>query len=154
MNTVRITKEFTFEMAHALSGYKGKCYNIHGHSYALKVTIKGQPLTREGDSEAGMVMDFSMLKQIVNDEIIEPFDHAFVVNHNDTRFTYLPKATKMLIVNYQPTCECMILDFAERLQKSFPKGVMLHSLLLRETATSYAEWYAEDNNDIQEIQEI
>ena len=151
MNTVRITKEFTFEMAHALSEYKGKCYNIHGHSYGLSVTIKGKPLDREGNSSTGMVMDFSILKRIVKEEIIEPFDHAFVVNHHYSRFTYLPKATKMLIVKYQPTCECMVIDFAERLQKALPGGITLQRLLLRETATSYAEWYAEDNVDRKEI---
>ncbi|MBL6448992.1 6-carboxytetrahydropterin synthase [Fulvivirga sp. 29W222] len=151
MNTIRITKEFTFEMAHALSEYRGKCYNVHGHSYGLEVTVKGKPLRAEGVEEAGMVMDFSILKQIVNEAIIQPFDHAFVIHHSDRRFTYLPKATKMVIVNYQPTCECMIIDFAERLQKLFPEGVALHRLMLRETATSYAEWYAEDNKSVQEI---
>lgn len=148
MAFVRITKEFTFEMAHALGGYDGKCNNIHGHSYALSVTVKGRPSTRKNDPKLGMLIDFSDLKDIVNHEIIKPFDHALVIQKNDKRFESISAVTKVLTVPYQPTCENMIIDFVSRLQKYFSEGIKLHSLRLRETATSYAEWYAEDNDQL------
>ena len=53
--------------------------------------------------------------------------------------------SKIVLVDYQPTCENMLADFAERLLGALPDTVELHSLRLHETATSFAEWYAEDN---------
>ena len=74
---LRLTKRFTFEMAHALPAYEGKCHNIHGHSYKLFVTVEGTPLQQQGASNDGMVLDFSAIKNIVQQHIVEPFDHAF-----------------------------------------------------------------------------
>ena len=65
MATIRVTKSFTFEMAHALWNYDGPCRNIHGHSYELLVTISGHPITDENSPKLGMVMDFGDLKKIV-----------------------------------------------------------------------------------------
>lgn len=145
MNVVRITKEFTFEMAHALSEHNGKCSNIHGHSYQLAVTVKGKPCSKPDDPESGMVMDFARLKQIVKEEIIEPLDHAFVVSRYDRRFTGLSGKIKVVEVPYHPTCENMIIDFASRLSKHITGTCRLEKLMLRETGTSYAEWHAGDN---------
>jgi len=66
MSIIRITKEFQFEMAHALLGYDGPCKNIHGHSYQLKVTVKGVVKENTSDSDEGMVIDFGVIKKIVN----------------------------------------------------------------------------------------
>ena len=63
MATIRLTKEFSFEAAHALEGYDGACREIHGHSYRLFVTVKGEPSTDEYDPKQGMVMDFGLLKR-------------------------------------------------------------------------------------------
>ncbi|MGK7389059.1 MAG: 6-pyruvoyl trahydropterin synthase family protein [Candidatus Cyclobacteriaceae bacterium M2_1C_046] len=145
MNLVRITKEFNFEMAHSLFEYDGKCSNIHGHSYELKVTLKGRPSTQKDNSPLGMVMDFKDLKEIVKREIIEPFDHMLVLKKNDTRFPELPESTRVIRVAYQPTCENLLIDFATRLKKHFDGNPQLYSMQLRETATCYAEWYADEN---------
>ena len=79
---IRITKEFKFEMAHALYGYDGLCKNIHGHSYKLWVTVKGNVLQKNNHKKNGMVMDFGELKQITNKHIIDKYDHSFVLNKN------------------------------------------------------------------------
>ena len=63
-STIRITKEFTFETGHALYGYDGLCKNVHGHSYKLSVTVKGQPINDPSHVKSGMVIDFSDLKKI------------------------------------------------------------------------------------------
>lgn len=148
MPVIRITKEFHFEMAHALWNYEGPCRNIHGHSYALFVTISGEPMQRPGHPKNGMLMDFSELKNIVKTQIIDQFDHALVVNKN-TPPDFAKQAKdlfgKIHFLDYQPTCENLIVDMAARLQKSLPSEVRLHSLRLYETASSYAEWYADDN---------
>ena len=82
MNTIRITKEFSFETGHALYGYDGKCRNVHGHSYKLSVTVIGKPISKPGEVKLGMVIDFGDLKKIVKEEIVDPFDHATVFNKN------------------------------------------------------------------------
>lgn len=149
MATIRLTKEFSFEAAHALDGYDGPCREIHGHSYRLFVTVKGAPLTAADDPKQGMVMDFGVLKRIVDDEIIARFDHALILQRtaasDDLRATLAQRFDNLIEVDYRPTCENMLTDFAARIGARLPQGVSLHALRLHETATSFAEWYAEDN---------
>ena len=148
MAKIRLTKEFSFEAAHALGGYDGPCREIHGHSYRLFVTIKGTPSRDEQNPKQGMVMDFGVLKKIVHEEIISRFDHALVLRSTaDKELLKLLTAQfdNLIEVDYQPTCENMLDDFARRIAARLPEGVTLHSLRLHETASSYAEWYAEDN---------
>ena len=148
MAIIRLTKEFSFEAAHALGGYDGPCREIHGHSYRLFVTIKGEPSVNPEDPKQGMVMDFGVLKQIVSEEIISRLDHALVLRSStdeELRRVLASQFNNVVEVEYQPTCENMLDDFARRISMRLPAGVVLHSLRLHETATSYAEWFAEDN---------
>lgn len=147
MQTIRLTKEFKFEMAHALKGYDGLCRNIHGHSYELLVTVIGKPVSDRSSVKLGMVMDFGDLKKIVRSCIVDEFDHALVLNRASID-DFKPDAEmfgRTILVDYQPTSENMIIDFAARLTNLLPANVKLHHLLLRETVTSYAEWFADDN---------
>lgn len=147
MQTIRLTKEFKFEMAHALRGYDGLCRNIHGHSYELLVTIIGIPITDTASSKLGMIMDFGDLKKIVRKTIVDEFDHALVLNREsvDDFIHDAEMFGRTILVDYQPTSENMLIDFASRLKNLMPENVKLHHMLLRETVTSYAEWFAEDN---------
>ncbi len=145
---IRITKEFKFEMAHALKGYDGLCRNIHGHSYELLVTVAGYPVSDPRSPKLGMVMDFGDLKKIVRETIVDKFDHALVVN-KDMDPAYIEQLKKenerLILLDYQPTSELMITDFARRIKKRLPPEIKLKYLMLRETVTSFAEWFAEDN---------
>ncbi len=145
---IRITKHFDFETAHALYGYDGKCKNIHGHSYQLYVTIIGTPINDANHVKNGMVLDFGDLKHIVKSEIVDVFDHATVLNKNSPHAALgekiKPHSPKVLLVDYQPTSENMLIDFAEKISKHLPDAVKLHSLKLYETNNSYAEWFADD----------
>lgn len=147
---IRVTKEFCFEAGHALHGYDGLCKNIHGHSYRLFVTVIGEPITDTNNKKLGMVIDFGDLKQIVNQEIIDKFDHSLVLNESQKdeiiQVKDSPLFERYYLLPYQPTCENMVADFAKRIQKNLPKEIQLFSLKMHETATSYAEWYASDNN--------
>ena len=134
---LRLTKEFEFQMAHALSGYDGKCRNIHGHNYRLQVTVEGQPIANPDDAKNGMVIDFGDIKRIVSQYIVEPFDHAFVVSEGSPFASV--EGTKLSVVPFQPTSENLLLHFASLLAGRFPAGVRLHSLRLWETTTSCAE---------------
>jgi len=148
MTVIRITKQFTFEMAHALKGHDGPCRHIHGHSYVLDVTLIGHAIPDSGSPQLGMLMDFGKLKKIVRPAIVEVFDHALVLNRDYPQVeinTTHELFEKLILVDYQPTCENMLSDFAARLIPLLPSRVKLFSLKLRETATSYAEWFASDN---------
>jgi len=147
-SVIRVTREFTFEMAHVLRNYDGPCRNVHGHSYRLFVTVSGKPLKDNENPKDGMVIDFTDLKNIVLTKIINQFDHSVVISRNFDR-EKMEMMTKTfgntVIVDYQPTCENLVADFAERLSAYLPRDVRLHSLKLYETVNSYAEWFASDN---------
>ena len=149
MSSIRITKQFSFETGHALYGYDGKCRNVHGHSYKLSVTVIGNPNKDSSHVKYGMVIDFTDLKKLVKEEIVDIFDHATVFNKNTPHVELAKELAdrghNILLVDYQPTSEMMI-DFAEKIKRRLPHHIQLHSLKLQETDTSYAEWFAADNS--------
>ena len=149
MSNIRITKQFSFETGHALYGYDGKCKNVHGHSYRLDVTVIGVPISDNTNVKFGMVIDFGDLKKIVKSEIVDVFDHATVFNKNTPHIELAKelesRGHNVLLVDYQPTSEMMVIDFAKKIKQRLPKNIKLHSLKLQETATSFAEWFASDN---------
>lgn len=147
-NKVRVTKEFDFEMAHALWGYDGLCKNLHGHSYKLYVTVIGEPIQDTNDKKLGMVIDFGDLKRIVKPMIVDVLDHSVVLNKKVPAEALLqakPMFDRIHLLDYQPTCENMVIDFANKIKNALPSNVELFSVKLYETATSFAEWYAMDN---------
>ena len=149
MSTIRITKQFNFETGHALYGYDGKCRNVHGHSYKLSVTVSGTPIDDSSHVKFGMVIDFTDLKKIVKEEIVDQFDHATVFNKNTPHVELAKELSDrghhVILVDYQPTSEMMVIDFAERIQSRLPKNIQLFSIKLQETETSFAEWFANEN---------
>ena len=149
MSNIRITKQFNFETGHALYGYDGKCRNVHGHSYKLSVTVIGTPITDTSHVKLGMVIDFGDLKKIVKEDIVDIFDHATVFNKNTPHVELAKELTdrghNVILANYQPTSENMVIDFAAKIKSRLPENISLFSLKLQETDTSFAEWYASDN---------
>lgn len=144
---IRLTKEFEFEMSHALHNYDGLCKNIHGHSYKLFITVRGCPILDENSAKNGMVMDFGDLKEIVFQEIIQPFDHALVLYNKSKLLEKInSKDTKLIVLDYQPTCENFLIDFVNRINLRLDKNIELVKIKLHETSNSFAEWYLEDNN--------
>ncbi|MCX7821047.1 MAG: 6-carboxytetrahydropterin synthase QueD [Brevinematales bacterium] len=111
-----ISKEFKFDSAHQLVEYNGKCENLHGHTYKLRVTLKG-----EVDEKSGMIIDFTILKKIVNENIIERLDH-----------TYLNNIVK------QPTAENIVRWIWDELYPLFKTDkYQLYELILWETEDSF-----------------
>lgn len=149
MNNIRITKQFNFETGHALYGYDGKCKNIHGHSYKLSVTVIGEPITDNTNPKYGMVIDFGDLKKIVNKEVVDVFDHATVFNQNTPHLELAKDLKKLghhvILVDYQPSSEMMVIDFAEKIKNHLPDGIKLFALKLQETESCFAEWFDSDN---------
>jgi 6-pyruvoyltetrahydropterin/6-carboxytetrahydropterin synthase len=149
MSTIRITKKFNFETGHALYGYDGKCKNVHGHSYKLAVTVSGKPITDNTNPKFGMVIDFTDLKKIVNEEIVDVFDHATVFNQNTPHVELakelMDRDHHVLLVDYQPTSEMMVIDFAKKIKSRLPNAIKLHAVKLQETGSSFAVWFASEN---------
>jgi 6-pyruvoyltetrahydropterin/6-carboxytetrahydropterin synthase len=140
MAKIRVTRNFTFEMAHALWNYD--------HSYQLFVTVAGETSTDQNSTKLGMVMDFADLKKIVKDCVVDVFDHSVVISSKAGR-PDIQRVEQMFdkfyVVDYQPTCENLVTDMASKIRNVLPGHVTLFSLKLAETATSYAEWFASDN---------
>jgi len=148
MKKIRVTKEFHFEMAHALWNYDGVCKHIHGHSYKLFVTIIGEPIEDPTDSKLGMVLDFGDLKKIVKEPVVDKLDHSLVLNRtagekipDDSNQMY----NKVHLFDFQPTCENLVLYIVDTILPLLTPGVELYSVRLYETASAFAEWYMVDN---------
>lgn len=145
---LRVTKIFDFETAHALWGYDGKCANIHGHSYKLTVSISGHVIQDNTHVKNGMIIDFSDLKKIVKSNVVSIFDHALLVNGNTPHAKYAEVEngfSQIILCDYQPTCENMLIDMVKRILKGLPNHISLKYARLQETDTSFAEWFLEDN---------
>lgn len=79
---MKVTKEVTFDSAHMLSNYEGKCANLHGHTYKLQVSVEA-PLQSKGNEEC-MVVDFNNLKNALN-TVTRVFDHAIIFSASEYR---------------------------------------------------------------------
>ncbi len=147
--SVRVTKRFHFEMAHALRCHDGLCAQIHGHSYVLDVTLAGLPRKEADHPKDGMVIDFQELKALVDRAVIQDLDHALLLHESDRH--QLPEGptdagglfARTRFTPWQPSCENVLLDIVQRLQRVLPGGQVLHAVRLQETATSWAEWVRE-----------
>lgn len=148
MERIRLTKEFHFEMAHALWNYNGSCKSIHGHSYKLFITLSGSPVNDISNPRNGMVADFSDIKKWIKAPILDELDHALLIS-DDAETHDLSKMSQMFdklkIVDFQPTCENLLIDIVKKIKPLLPDNLSLHSVKLCETATSFAEWFASDN---------
>lgn len=124
---ITATKIFTFDSAHFLPGYKGKCANIHGHTYKLEVTVGNvNEVLIVGGSSDGMVMDFYDLKMIVEKHLLEQWDHKLI---NETG----------KYETIRPTAENMCNQAFYTISSHLPFGIRVTSVKLWETPTSYVE---------------
>lgn len=139
-----LTRRFTFEMAHALNGYDGACRHIHGHSYKLYVTIEGTPSLDPSSPKLGMVIDFSVLKKIVNTAVVDKYDHALMLKSGTIAEGLLSQMkgewSNIVEVDFQPTCENLVVLIFNEISAQLPEGVKLHELKLYETENSYVTY--------------
>ena len=135
-------------MSHALLNYDGLCRNIHGHSYKLQITVKGEPLQDSASPKDGMVIDFSILKRLIQQQIVSELDHSLMINENaptDKLDALGQMYERHHVVSFQPTSENMVVYIANKVKMILPEHLELFSVRLYETSNSFAEWYAEDN---------
>jgi len=138
---MKVTKKFKFEMAHRLQHHEGLCWNIHGHSYVIDVTVESLDIKEEGP-ETGMVMDFGNLKKICNN-LFDQLDHAFMVNENDKAVCgfFKNQGFKTYEIDFEPTAENMAEYFYIQLLPMIRDlKISLDNIRVWETTTSYAEY--------------
>ena len=140
----KVKSQIEFDMAHYLSGYNGKCSNLHGHRYKLIVSIKSETLHQEGQLR-GMVDDFGNIKAKLK-EIENLFDHKLVIESNEEglllaeKLKELPNSFDVLLVPYRPTAEEMSRDIFHKLKAM---GLDVCEVELFETPTNSCT-YTED----------
>lgn len=154
---IRVTKEYSWDMAHMLANHDGLCKNVHGHTYKMQVTVGSDDVQREIGTAAdyGMVVDFKQLSNLVKQEVVEQWDHAFMAweNSNDpveqaiTKLLYA-NGRRIILVHYRPTAENMVKHIFDKLELAFfiefGERIKLLGIKLWETPTSFAELLAEE----------
>lgn len=135
-----ITKIFHFEMAHAIHEHESACQHIHGHSYKLFVTVA----SGKGDDYIdglGFVMDFKVLKEIINETVIRQLDHKLVLSRTFVACNQsLLPLENLQIWDVEPSVENLLVFARKAINEKLPEGIQLVSLKLYETDSSYAEW--------------
>ena len=145
---ISVTKEFSFDCAHMLTGHQGLCKNLHGHTYKLQVEVTSfGGVLKDGPSK-GMIVDFKDLKQLVKELIVDRFDHSYVcwIRGGDLECSIgallKEHGRKVTEVDYRPTAENMAQHFYDLLSDAIKEtlpGARLKAVRVWETPTSYAE---------------
>ena len=141
-----ITKRLEFDAGHRIPQHKSQCRNLHGHRYALEITLQGEPVDDPTSSDHGMLMDFSDVKAIAKEHLVDLWDHAFIVYRDDTLVRDLLAQIpghKTVVVDRVPTAENLVAIAFETLDplytERFGNHLKLQRMRLYETPTSWAE---------------
>ncbi|MEQ1599720.1 MAG: 6-carboxytetrahydropterin synthase QueD [Methylotenera sp.] len=143
---MQITTRLEFDAGHRIPDHKSQCRNLHGHRYALEITLSGDIINQEKMSENGMVMDFSDVKRIARDSVIDVWDHAFLVYKNDVEvlnfLNSLPNH-KTVIFPSVPTAENMAAEafriLKNQYKDTYGNHLKLERVRLFETPNSWAD---------------
>ena len=142
------TTKLEFDAGHRIPHHKSSCKNLHGHRYAIEVTIKGEVVSDQSNSDFGMVMDFKDAKELIKKTIVEEWDHSFIVYRDDAvvlKFLESLDGHKTVIFPLVPTAENMALVAMEKLKISFDKefGSLIKPFKVRlyETPNNWADAY-------------
>jgi 6-pyruvoyltetrahydropterin/6-carboxytetrahydropterin synthase len=105
---MQITRRLEFDAGHRIPNHASQCRHLHGHRYAIEITLSGDIITTEGLSEQGMVMDYSEVKRIAKQQLVDTWDHAFLVYRGDSavlEFLQGLPGHKTVVLEVPPTAE-------------------------------------------------
>jgi 6-pyruvoyltetrahydropterin/6-carboxytetrahydropterin synthase len=146
-NNFRVRRQFSFDAGHRIANHKGQCRHLHGHRYVMELTLAGALQIDETASDYGMVLDFGEIKSIAHEAIVNPWDHAFLVDCSDTVVVDFLKTLpehKTIVLDGPPTAEWLAKTafeiLAPRYEKAFQGRLRLESVLLFETPNCAAEY--------------
>lgn len=143
---MQITRRLEFDAGHRIPSHTSQCRHLHGHRYAIEVTLSGDIITTEGAAEQGMVMDYSEVRRIAEAALVGAWDHAFLVYAGDTevvRFLRSLKDHKTVVLEVPPTAENLaltafrILDAAY--QDTYGNHLRLERVRIYETPNCWAD---------------
>ena len=140
------------DTGHRVPNHKSKCKHIHGHRYRWEAELVGDVVTEKGVSDEGMLMDFSDLSRILEENIHDVIDHAFVVFEGDEEaraaLSMMGEAHKTLVVPFVPTAENLARWAFEQIdphiKSSYGNSLRLRAFHVRETPKSWASWNPSD----------
>ncbi|HUW49380.1 MAG TPA: 6-carboxytetrahydropterin synthase QueD [Sulfuricella sp.] len=141
-----VTRRLEFDAGHRIPHHKSQCRHLHGHRYAIEISLSGSVINTPGASEEGMVMDYSDIKAIAQKHVIEPWDHAFLVYAGDTAvadFLGSLEGHKTVVLDCMPTAENLaalafrILDPAYR--DTYGNNLRLERVRIYETPNNWAD---------------
>jgi 6-pyruvoyltetrahydropterin/6-carboxytetrahydropterin synthase len=143
---MQITTRLEFDAGHRIPDHKSQCRNLHGHRYVIEITLSGDIINASNTSENGMVMDFSDVKKIARESVVDVWDHAFLVFKEDKVVLDFLKSLpnhKTVIFPSVPTAENMAAE-AFRVLKNQYKDIYgnhltLERVRLYETPNSWAD---------------
>lgn len=105
---MRITRRLEFDSGHRIPDHQSQCRHLHGHRYAIEITLGGDIIRQDGSPVNGMVMDFSDIKALAKENLVDAWDHAFLVWRNDTvmrSFLESLPGHKTVVLDMVPTAE-------------------------------------------------
>ena len=148
---MRITRRLEFDAGHRIAEHASQCRHLHGHRYALELTLEGEPLNRPGDAGNGMVLDFSHIKAIAYEHLVAHWDHAFLVWQEDRAvcdFLQTLPGHKTVVLDFTPTVENLARHaftlLAPRFRAQYGQALRLARVRLYETPNCWADAAAED----------
>lgn len=143
---MQITTRLEFDAGHRIPCHKSQCRNLHGHRYAIEITLSGDIIRQENASDNGMVMDFSDVKAIARRTVVDVWDHAFLVYKNDGVVLDFLKSLpdhKTVVMNSVPTAENMAAEAFRILRSEYKdtygNHLKLERVRLYETPNSWAD---------------
>ncbi|HEY8355314.1 MAG TPA: 6-carboxytetrahydropterin synthase QueD [Methylophilaceae bacterium] len=143
---MQITTRLEFDAGHRIPSHKSQCRNLHGHRYAIEITLSGDIIRQESASENGMVMDFSDVKAIARRAVVDVWDHAFLVYKNDTVVLDFLKSMpdhKTVVMDSVPTAENMAAEafriLSSEYRDIYGNHLKLERVRLYETPNSWAD---------------
>lgn len=139
-----ITRKLEFDAGHRIPDHNSQCRNLHGHRYALHITLTGAVVKQDGQSDNGMIMDFSDIKEIASKHLVDLWDHAFLVYEKDVavrQFLDSMPDHKTVVLDRVPTVENLAQIAFDKLKGIFQNetGLTLVKITLYETPNCWAE---------------
>ncbi len=141
-----ITRRLEFDAGHRIPNHASQCRHLHGHRYAIEITLSGEVIRTEGAAEEGMVMDFSDVKRVAQAVLVDHWDHAFLVYRGDRvvmDFLASMPEHKTVVLPAVPTAENLaaeafrILDAAYR--DTYGNQLRLQRVRLYETPNNWVD---------------
>jgi 6-pyruvoyltetrahydropterin/6-carboxytetrahydropterin synthase len=143
---MQITRRLEFDAGHRIPNHNSQCKHLHGHRYIIEITLSGDVITTEGVSEQGMVMDFSDVKRIAKERVVDAWDHAFLVYRGDKAvldFLNTLPDHKTVVLEVIPTAENLAKVAFDLLldaySDNFGNHLRLERVRLYETPNNWAD---------------